>query len=141
MNKAPPALSLMVALLLSSPSGYANNNDQAKGERRGPPPEAFTVCEGKSSGDTAQLETRNGKTLAGICEELGGMNAGKLVLRPNRKGQDGKRRTPPQEAFAACTDKDEGDTSQFENRKGKILKGTCENANGQLVLRPERFNK
>lgn len=141
MNKAAPILSLMAALLLSSPSGYANNNEQAKGERRGPPPEAFTACEGKASGDTAQLETRNGKTLAGVCEELGGMNAGKLVLRPNREGQSGKRRSPPPEAYTACEGKREGASSQFENRKGNVLKGTCEDANGQLILRPERFKK
>ncbi|MFA7185799.1 MAG: hypothetical protein WC082_12940, partial [Victivallales bacterium] len=31
-------------------------------KHQGPPPEAYTVCEGKSEGDTASFETPNGDT-------------------------------------------------------------------------------
>jgi two-component system, OmpR family, heavy metal sensor histidine kinase CusS len=45
--------------------------------RRGPPPEAYKICEGKSSGSAAQFVTPHGETIRGICEE----ENGKLVLR------------------------------------------------------------
>lgn len=55
-------------------------NRKTNGKRRGPPPEAYTVCEGKNAGDSAQFEDRRGETLVGSCEE----DNGKLVLRPDR---------------------------------------------------------
>lgn len=63
-------------LVLTSPNALANDNQQ----RRGPPPEAFTACEGKSSGDNAEFEGRNGESITGICEED---RDGTLVLRPD----------------------------------------------------------
>jgi two-component system, OmpR family, heavy metal sensor histidine kinase CusS len=45
--------------------------------RRGPPPEAYKVCEGKSVGSAAQFVTPHGETIKGTCEE----ENGKLVLR------------------------------------------------------------
>lgn len=135
---------LFSALLLTSYTSYAeysehSNNEQAhneqSSERRGPPAAAFKACEGKNAGEAAQFNTRRGNKLTGTCEE----HRGKLVLRPDNKRQDGKRRTPPAAAFSACEGKNEGELSQFENRRGKVLKGSCEVANGRLVLRPERF--
>jgi len=49
--------------------------------RHGPPPEAFTACEGKSAGDSAQFTTPEGERLTGSCETD---RDGKLVLRPER---------------------------------------------------------
>ncbi len=140
---------LLTALLFVSPTSQANDNqddnndDQANGKRRGPPPAAFTACESKNAGESAQFETRRGETLKGTCEVIGGKDAGKLVLRPDnmkRKGNN-KRKGPPQEAFTACEGKNAGETAQFENRRGKTLAGTCEEMDGKLVLRPERFKK
>jgi hypothetical protein len=49
--------------------------------RKQPPQAAYTACNGKSIGDSAQFETRRGKTLPGTCEELNSQ----LVLRPQRQ--------------------------------------------------------
>ncbi|MBL4797932.1 MAG: hypothetical protein JKY50_11005 [Oleispira sp.] len=130
---------LLVLIVISQPSNAydreQSNNSKQSSERRGPPPAAFTACEGKNEGNIAQFETPRGEILTGTCEEPRGKNAGKLVLRPD------KRRTPPAEAFTACEGKNTGDTSQFENQRGDTLKGTCEESKGKLVLRPERFTR
>lgn len=133
---------LLVLIVISQPSNaydseQSNNSNTNKqsSERRGPPPAAFTACEGKNEGDIAQFETPRGEILSGTCEEPRGKNAGKLVLRPD------KRRTPPAEAFTACEGKSTGDASQFKNQRGETLKGTCEESKGKLVLRPERFTR
>jgi hypothetical protein len=57
---------------------------QQSGKRRTPPEAAFTACEGKSSGETSQFESRRGEILTGTCEALGEEMNGKLVLRPER---------------------------------------------------------
>ena len=54
--------------------------DDADGKRRGPPPEAYTACQGKSVGAAAQFVTPRGETVTGTCQE----EDGKLVLRPDR---------------------------------------------------------
>ena len=138
---------ILAALLVTSQPSQADENQQSS-KRRGPPPEAFTACEGKNAGESSQFKSQRGKTLTGTCEVVGGENAGELVLRPdnrpdkqsNKQQQNGKRRSPPQEAFTACEGKTAGESSQFESRRGEMLTGTCEDANGKLVLRPERFN-
>jgi len=50
-------------------------------KHQGPPPEAYTVCEGKSEGDTASFETPNGDTVTGIC--VLDRSGDRLVLRPD----------------------------------------------------------
>uniref|UniRef100_UPI003365312F hypothetical protein n=1 Tax=Candidatus Albibeggiatoa sp. nov. BB20 TaxID=3162723 RepID=UPI003365312F len=45
-----------------------------------PPPEAYTACKGRNTGDTAQFKDHRGETMIGICED----DKGKLVLRPYR---------------------------------------------------------
>ena len=132
---------LLLALIVISQPSNARDSEQENGKRRGPPPAAFTACEGKNPGEKSQFESQHGRTLTGTCEEFGGENAGKLVLRPDNMKGKGKRRTPPPEAFTACEGKSSGDASQFESQRGDVLKGTCEENNGKLVLRPERFNK
>jgi hypothetical protein len=56
--------------------------------RKGPPPEAYTACEGKCAGDTAEFESPHGDTVTGTCVEDGN----RLVLRPDNppegKGSD-----------------------------------------------------
>jgi hypothetical protein len=49
------------------------------GRRHGPPPEAYTACEGKNAGDPAQLTGRHGETVTGTCEQ----EKDRLVLRPD----------------------------------------------------------
>ena len=48
-------------------------------DRKGPPPEATEACEGKSEGDSAEFEGRNGDAITGTCEERDGT----LILRPD----------------------------------------------------------
>lgn len=45
----------------------------------GPPPEAFTACEGKSAGDKSEFVSPHGETVTGTCEE----RDDRLVLRPD----------------------------------------------------------
>ena len=49
--------------------------------RRGPPPEAYKACEGKTVGSVAQFVDPRGETVSGTCEQ----EEGKLVLRPYRR--------------------------------------------------------
>lgn len=51
------------------------------GEGRGPGPEAFKACEGKSAGDTASITGPEGRSFSGTCRE----RDGKLALMPDRK--------------------------------------------------------
>jgi hypothetical protein len=60
------------------------HNAALAGERRGqhgPPPEAYTACEGKSEGDTASFESPRGDTITGTCAQE--KNGDRLVLRPD----------------------------------------------------------
>ena len=58
------------------------NEASARGAGRrhqGPPPEAYTACEDKSEGDTAEFVSPHGDTVTGTCE----MEGDQLVLRPD----------------------------------------------------------
>lgn len=49
------------------------------GGHGGPPPEAYTGCEDKTEGDTAERVSPHGDTVTDTCEE----EADQLVLRPD----------------------------------------------------------
>lgn len=101
----------------------------------GPPPEAYKACEGKTAGSTAQFTTPRGETITGTCVDRGG----RLVLRPDRSrgnGPDG-RQGPPPEAYKACEGLSAGSEAQFTGPRGHVVRGTCEEHNGRLVLRPD----
>jgi hypothetical protein len=55
--------------------------------------------------------------------------------------QENSRRNqgPPPEAYCACEDKSEGDTSEFISPRGDTVTGTCEQERdgNRLVLRPD----
>lgn len=113
------------------------NSSSSQDRRHGPPPEAYTACESKSIGDSAQFISPNGETVTGTCEQEGD----RIVLRPNDrpKGNDRNRHQgPPPEAYTACDDKNVGDSAQFASPRGETVEGTCEEENGKLVLRPDR---
>ncbi len=58
--------------------------------RQGPPPEAYSACEGKTAGDEAQFVDPHGETVTGTCEQEGE----RLVLRPDRaRRKTGGRRS------------------------------------------------
>lgn len=60
---------------------YVNDTFAQEGGRRhqGPPPEAYTACQGKSAGDTAEFVSPHGDTVTGTCVE----ECDCLVLRPD----------------------------------------------------------
>ena len=124
------------------------NEALARGAGRrhqGPPPEAYTACEGKNVGDTAEFVSLRGDTVKGTCEQQGD----RLVLRPDnpRGNSDENDRTsqntgrqnqgPPPEAYTACEDKNVGDTAEFVGPRGDTVTGTCKQQGDRLVLRPD----
>ncbi len=74
-------------------SGLGNEGvAQERGRRHhGPPPEAYTACEGKAAGDRAEFTSPRGDTVTGTCEA----NGDRLVLRPDNPppGRQGRRTT------------------------------------------------
>ena len=86
--------SIFVALLgiLMAVISFGNEASARGGGRRhqGPPPEAYTACESKNAGDTAEFVSPHGDTVTGICEQEGD----RLVLRPDNpppRGSSGGR--------------------------------------------------
>lgn len=83
MNKKVLTAVGSIALLFATQFAYAEDSDSERGQgggRQGPPPEAFTACEGKSVGDSSEFEGRNGEAITGTCEEG---RDGELILRPD----------------------------------------------------------
>ncbi len=113
-----------------------NQEGKSGGKRVGSPPEAYNACEGKRVGDSSQFVNPRGMTVSGICEE----RDGKLIFRPDRpEGKSGgKSFNPPPEAYRACEGRRVGDPSQLVNQRGETVKGTCEERDGKLILRPDR---
>ncbi len=137
MKTRATSLLASLILVLASQSALAYNDQQEASKRRGPPAEAYSACENMSAGETAQFVGPRGGTVSGTCEDQNGT----LVLRPNNKKANGKRRSPPPEAYLACEGKSAGDEAQFESRRGKMLTGSCEDNNGKLVVRPVKTDK
>jgi hypothetical protein len=50
---------------------------------------------------------------------------------------DKRHQGPPPEAFQACSDKQVGDTVEFNGRGGETLTAVCKEMNGKLVAVPE----
>ncbi len=69
----------ILTMLLMMPIAACAQHGDRNGRRQGPPPEAYTACEGKSEGDTAEFESPRGDTVTGTCE----MEGDRLVLRPD----------------------------------------------------------
>ena len=80
--------SIVIALLATFIAFSSIGNEalaQQQGRRhQGPPPEAYTACEGKSEGDTAEFVSPRGDTVTGTCE----MEGDRLVLRPDNPPDD-----------------------------------------------------
>ena len=61
-------------------SSQGGDQENSRGNnQQGPPPEAYTACEGKSAGDEAELKSPQGDTKQGTCVQQGD----RLVLRPD----------------------------------------------------------
>ncbi len=79
-------------LFLAGGSAFGNQTDpggNSRNERRGPPPEAYQACQGKSAGSVSQFVDSRGETLKGTCED----ENGRMVLRPYINRSDRQRQT------------------------------------------------
>ncbi len=70
-------LGIFVIVNLCVSGASAQGKDR---RRKGPPPEAYTACEGKCAGDTAEFESPRGDTVTGTCVAD---EDNRLVLRPD----------------------------------------------------------
>ena len=70
-------LGLMIVFTASGNEAWARGGGGRRAQ--GPPPEAYTACEGKSAGDTAEFVSPHGDTVTGTCEQRGDL----LFLRPD----------------------------------------------------------
>ncbi len=134
---------IIISSIFLSSIVLSNELDQTKNQasntrRQGPPPEAYTACENKNAGDTAQFVSPRGETRTGTCEQEGD----RLVLRPDdkpaqeKRNAGGRNQGPPPEAYTVCENKKSGDEAQFVSPHGEKIIGTCEKEGDQLVLRP-----
>ena len=86
------AIAILFSVLCAvSAFGSDTERERPRGGHQGPPPEAYTACEGKSDGDTAEFVSPRGDTVTGTCE----MDGDRLVLRPDnpRPGGRGMKRS------------------------------------------------
>ena len=127
---------VLLAIYTTNAIGNDASPQEKGGRRHGPPPEAYTACEGKKAADTAKFVNPRGETVTGTCEQEGN----RLVLRPDYPKGDagGRRHGPPPEAYTACEGKKAGDTAKFVNPRGEAVTGTCQQEGDRLALRPDR---
>lgn len=91
MNTFKKMAMILVLLTFCVIPAFGQDSSEREGRRghHGPPPEAYTACEGKNAGDEAEFVTPNGDTVTGTCVEEGD----RLVLHPDppppRRGGDG----------------------------------------------------
>jgi hypothetical protein len=93
MNTFRKMTLILAFLALFAIPAFGQDSSEREGRRghQGPPPEAYTACEGKSVGDEAEFVSPQGDTVTGTCEEEGD----RLVLRPDnppprRGGENGR---------------------------------------------------
>jgi hypothetical protein len=81
--------SVLVGLCAATAFGSDTQRERPGGRHQGPPPEAYTACEGKSAGDAAEFVSPRGDTVTGTCFQ----HDDRMVLRPDnpppgRRGRD-----------------------------------------------------
>ncbi len=83
---------IIAAALLAPAVTRASAGASGRGERREPPPEAFTACQNKNEGDTVEVTTPDGKALKAVCRQVNG----KLAALPQMGGPgNGPGNGPP----------------------------------------------
>ncbi len=88
ITKHTPIVIALLAIFIAFSSLGNEAFAQQQGRRhQGPPPEAYTACEGKSEGDTAEFESPRGDTVTGTCV----LEGDRLVLRPDNPPDDRDR--------------------------------------------------
>jgi len=76
--------SVVFSLCAINAFGSDNEKQRPGGRHQGPPPEAYTACEDKTAGDTAEFVSPHGDTVTGVCEKEGD----RMVLRPDNPPSD-----------------------------------------------------
>lgn len=61
------ALVAFLGIYVTTQAASAQPGGVERGERRGPPPEAFEACAELASGDRCEMTGRQGETLQGSC--------------------------------------------------------------------------
>ena len=79
---------ILFSLCAMNAFGWDTERQRSMNRHQGPPPEAYTACEGKSAGDTAEFVSPHGDTVTGVCE----LQGERLVLRPDNPPPDARRR-------------------------------------------------
>jgi len=81
MNTTKKMATILAVLTICATQAFGDDArlGRRRGGHQGPPPEAYSACEGKSEGDTAEFESPRGDTVTGTCE----MEGDRLVLRPD----------------------------------------------------------
>ena len=79
---------VLFGLFATTAFGVDNDQQNSKRRHQGPPPEAYTACEGKSAGDIAEFVSPHGDTVCGTCEQEGD----RLVLRPDNPPPEDRER-------------------------------------------------
>jgi len=88
-KKTSIVITLLAIFIAVMAFGNDASSQETRRRRHGPPPEAYTACEGKNAGDTAEFVSPHGDTVTGTCEQRGDQ----LVLRPDNPpgGRSGGR--------------------------------------------------
>lgn len=83
------SLAVMCQVLLSVCvyAASSEGQDGGQGRRKGPPPEAFELCEGKSVGDSVEITSPQGDKVEGVCKEMNGKMVAVPANMPERGGQ------------------------------------------------------
>ena len=90
MKKQTVLLVLALFGICSVHAFAADDAQRGEGRHRQPPPEAYTACEGKKSGDQAEFTGPRGDTVTGTCTQE--KDGDRLFLRPDRPPEGSKNR-------------------------------------------------
>jgi hypothetical protein len=93
----------------------------------GPPPEAFTACEGKAARDVCSVQMHE-RVMAGSCDAPPGET--RLACHPAEMHPHGP---PPPEAFTACEGKAAWDVCSVQMHE-RVMAGSCDAPPGETRL-------
>ena len=91
-KKTSIVIALLGILIATIAIGNEASSQETRRRHHGPPPKAYTACEGKNTADEAQFVSLRGETVTGTCEQDGD----RLVLRPDRAPREGRRQPEQQ---------------------------------------------
>ena len=60
----------LMMVVMMAVAACANNEQNGRGNKQGPPPEAFKACEGKAVGDSVSFAGRRGEALKATCQSI-----------------------------------------------------------------------